>query len=121
MNILVIDDEMLSLGLLTDLVAREMPEEKIFPFTSPVDAIEFAKESPCSAVFLDIHMREMNGIQTAKVLRESNPDIKIIFVSSDPQLQDMVTDIPDNSYFVKPITSANIATVVNKYELLSAS
>lgn len=117
MNILVIDDEMLSLGLLTDLVAKEMPKDKIYPFTSPLDAIEFAKETPCSAAFLDIHMREMSGIQAAKILHELNPDVKIIFVSGDPQVQDMVTDIPDNSYFVKPISPANISEVISKYSL----
>lgn len=108
MNILAIDDEMLSLGILTDIVAKVFPEDKIYPFTSPVDAIDFAKEQECSVAFLDIHMRDMNGIDSAKALQEVNSEMKIVFVSGDQTVDAETSSVRNSTFICKPVTAAAI-------------
>ena len=64
------------------LETEDMPDvETVGAFTNPFKALEFVKEQPVEAAFLDIEMPGMNGIELTEKLREIRPDLVVIFIT----------------------------------------
>ena len=55
-------------------------------------------------LFLDIQMGGMNGIDTARVLRESHPDLCIIFITNLPQYALKSYEVRPFGFMTKPIS-----------------
>lgn len=43
--------------------------------------MEFCKSTPCEVAFLDIQMRNINGVELAKEIKLLNPQINIVFTT----------------------------------------
>lgn len=88
-------------------------------FCNPKEALEYLKENPVEAVFLDIEMPEMNGLALAKKIREIYPDIVVIFITG---YDDYVLDsykIKADWYLMKPYNKEDIREVIDRAKLLS--
>lgn len=85
-DILVVDDEIHNLQLLTQLLSEE--GYQIRPAETPQLAIEAALAQPPCLILLDVRMPEMDGFEVCKHLKqdERTRDIPIIFISA---LQDV--------------------------------
>lgn len=80
MNIIVVDDEVASLGaFLYNVVNENELNYKMFQ-SNPQKCLNYVKNNPVSAAFLDINMPEINGVELAEKLVELEPK-KIIFIS----------------------------------------
>ena len=77
--IFAVDDERLALESLIGAVRKCVPDAEIYGFRKASEAIEGAQEKKADIAFLDIEMRETNGISLADALIERNPKINIIF------------------------------------------
>ena len=66
MKILAVDDEKLALEVLESTILEVVPGGDVFSFRKPLEAIEFAENTPIDIAFLDIKMRGMNGLELAK-------------------------------------------------------
>ena len=61
---------------------QEQPEwEIVCEVSDGSEAVEKAAELQPDVVILDVAMSRMSGIEAAKLIRESSPDSKIIFLS----------------------------------------
>ena len=85
-DILIVDDEISNLKLLTQLLSQA--GHQIRATRRPQLAIESALAKPPSLILLDVKMPEMDGFQLCERLKqdERTRDIPIIFVSA---LQDV--------------------------------
>lgn len=90
MRIAVCDDEITMLKLVSTLVRSEF-EKRGEPVVvaSYLKAEQLIKDFPqknYDAVLLDIRMPDTDGFEAAKKIRESSPDAKIIFITTEEEL-----------------------------------
>jgi DNA-binding response OmpR family regulator len=97
------DDE--SLGFLTkDNLEREGYE--IFHFADGLDALEAVKHKSFDLAILDIMLPEIDGFTIARVLRERDREIPILFLSAKSMKEDRIQgfSIGADDYITKPFS-----------------
>lgn len=89
-DILVVDDEIPNLRLLTQILSEE--GYQVRPAERPQLAIESALAEPPSLILLDVRMPEMNGFQVCELLKQDSrtSDIPIIFVSALQETEERI-------------------------------
>jgi two-component system response regulator LytT len=65
-------------------------------------------------IFLDIYMNKINGIITAKQIREYDPNCKIIFTTSSTEHALKSFEVTPFNYLVKPITKTVFDSALEK-------
>lgn len=108
MKILAADDELLALEMLVDAIKEAEPDSEIFDFQKPSKLLEFAKDNPCDIAFLDIQMRGMTGVELAKKLKDLNPKMNIIFVTSYDEYTGKAMELRASGYIMKPVTASRV-------------
>jgi len=109
MNIIAVDDEYLQLIDLEFAIKKATQEAKVHCFESSTAAADFARENYIDVAFLDINMPGLNGINLAKKLRETNPQINIIFATGYDEYAKESYDVQASGYLTKPITEKAVA------------
>jgi len=118
MKAIIIDDEPLMIKKFIRLSEGIEELNIVGSFESAEKALEFASEQPPDAVFLDVAMPVVNGIETAKKLREIRPDIIVVFVTAyDEYLWDF-NQIGGDYYIIKPYSRETLEMVMDKIRLL---
>lgn len=65
-------------------------------------------------IYLDIQMDEQNGIETAKRIRDMNPDVFIIFISGYDQFMEEIFDVNAFNFIHKPIKKERLKKVLQQ-------
>lgn len=110
MVILAVDDERLALENLAGVIRKVCDNAEVYPFLKAKDALIFAEENVCDVAFLDIEMREINGIDLAKELKRYNPQINIVFTTGYSEYATQAFDLRASGYVMKPVTEEKIKT-----------
>lgn len=109
MRIGICDDEREARDYITDKIKRLYPTDAILTYASG-RALLCADSLP-DILFLDIQMPQMDGIETAKKLRQKNKKIVIIFVTATADYVFEAFDVGAFHYLVKPFTNEKFAEV----------
>ncbi len=104
MKVIAVDDEKMALENLVSAINKYDPNIEVTPFKDPKSAIEFVKEGPCDAAFLDVQMFGMSGVELAQTLKELQPDINIIFTTGYSEYMKEAFEMHASGYLLKPIT-----------------
>ena len=102
-NLLVVDDHALfRKGSVMMVKSFEIANE-VFEAENGQVAIEVVKNTPIDLILLDLDMPIMDGKETAKRLLKSNPEIFIVMVSMNEELETIseLIDIGVHSYILK--------------------
>lgn len=84
--IAIVEDQAPDAQRLEELLQQQLPEAECTWFTCGDDFLRAAAEPGLYAVvFLDICMAGTNGIETARRLRQADPEVLIVFVTSSPE------------------------------------
>ncbi len=83
-HLAIVDDEQLIVRLLEDFFSRTAETEVVFTAFTGKDLLEFVQANPpkIEVLLLDLRLQEENGADIAQQLREINPAINIIIISS---------------------------------------
>lgn len=108
MRIIAVDDERIALEGLLGAIKKVVPEEEIHDFRSSEEALEYARNNPVDIAFLDIEMREMNGITLAKHLKAICHRVNIIFTTGYGEYRENAFALHVSGYITKPITPEKI-------------
>lgn len=73
-----------------------------------------ADASQFSLAFLDIDMPGLNGMELARLLREDDPGIVIVFVTNMPQYALSAYEVEAADYLVKPVSYADFSLKLRK-------
>ena len=81
-RVLVVDDEEVMRNLFIDLLTDKGYE--VIAVNNGKEALDKVDAETYDAIFMDVHMPVMNGIDTLKEMKKRNPLINIIMMDSFP-------------------------------------
>jgi adenylate cyclase len=103
-NILVVDDTLVNLRILTEMLAAQ--GYKVRPVTSGAQALQAAVAAPPDLVLLDINMPGMTGYEVCQQLKATpeTRDIPVIFMSARDEVLDKIRafEVGGVDYVTKP-------------------
>ena len=104
MKILALDDEELALENLVSSIRKCVPDAEIAGFMYSEDVLKYLENNSCDCAFLDIGVSEINGISLAKILKEKDSNINIIFATGYDDYFKDAFEMHASGYILKPIT-----------------
>jgi two-component SAPR family response regulator len=113
-KVILVDDERNALLALRDVLARFEQIEIVASFTNPFEALESAKTLEYQAVFTDIVMPGMHGLELAEKLRRLKPDVQIVLISVHHRYALEAFDMDAADYLLKPLRQERVAKTVEK-------
>ena len=105
---LIVDDERLAREELEDVLRETVPDCDIHACASAKAALAHVQENTVDVAFLDIELGASNGVQLAKRLKDLQPDISIIFVTSYSHYAVDAFAIHATGYLLKPVQPEHI-------------
>ena len=112
MRIAICDDEVSMVQILEEKIKKLLPDAVIDKYLSGDELI--ASGSKPDILFLDIQMPGMDGMETAKMLRQDNEDMILIFVTAAEEYVFQAFDVGAFHYLVKPFSDEKLKEVVTK-------
>ena len=112
MRIAICDDEVSMVQILEEKIKKLLPDAVIDKYLSGDELI--ASGSKPDILFLDIQMPGMDGMETAKVLRQDNENMILIFVTAAEEYVFQAFDVGAFHYLVKPFSDEKFKEVVTK-------
>lgn len=107
MRLIVVDDEQHARNRLKKCLA-ELSIEDVEVFDRSAYALAHAKNNKVDVALLDISMPEMNGIDLAKELKKTNPQINVIFCTGYSEFMQDAIDLHASGYLLKPAETESI-------------
>lgn len=73
-----------------------------------------ASKEKYDIILLDIKMDKLNGIETAKILRENKCSSILIFITVDPEFVYKAFDVNAFHYILKPVDDENLESILKR-------
>lgn len=112
---LVCDDE----PMLRDLLASHlcMNGYSVIEASDGVDCLYQVTGRAPDAIFLDVNMPRMNGIEVAKLLREKKVDCPVIFITSQlsQDQADKLESLGNVDFLAKPFPMSQLQCALDKH------
>lgn len=86
-KICLVDDYPTNLFVLQEYLS----DYKTKSFNNALDCIEYVKKFKPKLVLMDVKMPEMDGLEATKIIKNINPDTKVIGISGLASLEDIDT------------------------------
>ena len=112
MNIAVVDDEEIIRQQIHGFIKKQKPESEISDFSTGEELLAAGREF--DIIFLDIQMKGIDGIETARVLRKQHKDMILIFITGRKEYVFQAFDVMAFHYLVKPIEETRFAEVFHR-------
>ncbi len=118
MRAIIVDDEPLMIRKFVRLTEDITDLEVVGRFEDAMEALDYVKNNPVEAVFLDVEMPEISGIELARRMRRIQNSIIIVFVTAfDEYIRDS-NEIGGDYYVIKPYTKEILEIMMKKLRLL---
>lgn len=114
-RILVVEDEGITALHLQDLL-EQRGYENIWTAGSGEDALALAQQNPPDLAMLDIKLAgQIDGLETGRRLRASDPNLRIIYITSYSQadMRAQAAETNPIGYLIKPITKDQLFTALD--------
>ncbi len=113
MYIIALDDEYLGLEGLVSAIQQVAPNDELKAYREAEAALADATVQSPDVAFLDIELRDGNGLDLARKLKELNPKINIIFVTGFSDYMKEAFDMYASGYIFKPVLAEKIKCELN--------
>ena len=111
-RIAIVDDEKVIREQIKKLIEKKQAESIIDTYSS---GDELLMDEKCyDIVFLDIQMNGMNGIDTARALRQKTEDTILIFITGVKEYVFDAFDVAAFHYLIKPIEEIKFSSVYER-------
>lgn len=119
-QIAIVDDDQLQQGFMESLIqatAEDLGLNIDLYYFDSGEAFLFASEDlpELDIAFLDIQMKNLNGLEAAQKVREHNQSISLIFVTAYAEYALDSYSVNALDYVLKPINQAKITQVFQRY------
>lgn len=114
LRVLVIDDEPPALDELMFLLRRDDRVGDVHGTDSPTEALRLLQQRDVDAVFLDVQMPGLSGIELAEVLTRFRTPPALVFVTAHDEHAVAAFDLDAVDYVLKPIREDRLAEAVRR-------
>lgn len=112
MNIGICDDEKYIREYLKQLILSCNPELNVSLYDTGEALL--CEQRPMDIIFLDIRLTAMSGLETAKILRETNHNTVIIFITGKKEYVFDAFDVEAFHYLLKPVKEEKFFEVLKR-------
>lgn len=110
-KVIAIDDEPLALKVLEEHASKINFLKLEKTFTNPLEGIEYLNQESVSALFLDIKMHDISGVELAELLPSN---MRIIFTTAYPDYAVKGFELNAIDYLLKPISFSRFLKACHK-------
>ena len=110
-KILIVDDEIVVADLLAEAVKSQGHEVTVV--NDAQEGLRLLRQQGADAVFLDVYMPEMNGIEFLRRLRRTHPTLPVILITGQAGPEDIdearrlgVADVVEKPKIIKHLSEA---------------
>ena len=114
LKVLVIDDERPALDELAFLLERDQRVHAVLTSDSATEALRLLQDLDVDAVFLDIQMPGLSGLELAQVLSRFKNPPPIVFVTAHEEHAVEAFDLRAVDYVLKPVREDRLAEAVRR-------
>ena len=114
LQVLVIDDERPALDELTYLLERDPRVRGVLGCDSATEALRVLRDLEVDAVFLDIQMPGLTGLDLAQVLSRFRSPPPIVFVTAHEEHAVAAFELRAVDYVLKPVREERLAEAVRR-------
>jgi len=111
---IIVDDEQLAIDKMERLLRDSGLAAVEGRFTEPLEALEFLKENKVDAVFLDIEMPEMDGMELSSRIMDLQGEAAVIFVTAYNQYAVEAFRLNALDYLMKPVTAERLGETLHR-------
>lgn len=115
-KIMVVDDEELIRRIFEDIVSMNFPSIEIDSAESGEEALNKAQDNRYDLVFLDMKMREIDGVETYRRMKNNNPEQKVVILTGYFEEEKSRIAMMDGicGIIYKPFTIEQILWIIEK-------
>lgn len=114
MKVLAVDDEAGALRVLTGAITEAIPDAEITPLQSGEAAkLHLMTHPDIQVAFLDIHLRDTDGLTLGRELKRIVPKVDIVFCTGFSEYGIEACNMQAKGYLLKPVTAAKIRTIID--------
>jgi DNA-binding LytR/AlgR family response regulator len=114
LRVLVLDDETPALDELSWLLRQDPRIDELHATDSPTEALRILKEREIDAVFLDIQMPGLDGIELAAVLGRFKSPPAVVFVTAHEKHAVEAFELEAVDYVLKPVREERIGEAIRR-------
>ena len=103
-GVLVVEDAPILLRGLLRTLREALPQARIQGFRTSAEALDYAAAHRVEIAFLDIELAGESGIELAERLKQRNPRLNIIYLTSHTEYTRQALDSHCSGYILKPLT-----------------
>ncbi len=114
LRVLVVDDERPALDELVFLLGRDARVATVTGADSATEALRVLQEEPVDAVFTDIRMPGLTGLDLARVLSRFRSPPPVVFITAHDEHAVDAFDLDAVDYLLKPVRDERLAEAVRR-------
>jgi DNA-binding LytR/AlgR family response regulator len=114
LDVLVVDDEQPALDELVFLLGRDDRVGQVRRCESATDALRVLRDEPVDAVFVDIAMPGLSGLELAEVLARFREPPPVVFVTAHAEHAVDAFDLQAVDYVLKPVREERLREAVRR-------
>lgn len=103
-NVIMVDDRKLILTGGLPILEEVMPNATVTGFTDARETVEYAKTNHIALAFLDIELRNTNGLELCRELLKINPRTNVVFLTAYSEYSLDAWSTGASGFMLKPIT-----------------
>ena len=114
--ILAVDDEPRALADIKHLLETSASVDRVATATSAKEALVYLSGGRYDALFLDVHMPEIEGMALARLLRRFADPPAVVFVTGHPDAAVEAFEIQALDFLVKPVGRERLESALSRVE-----
>lgn len=103
-GVLVVEDAPILLRGLLRTLREELPRARVQGFRTGAEALSYAAAHRVEIAFLDIELAGESGLELAAGLKQLNPRLNVIYLTSHTEYTRQALDSYCSGYVLKPLT-----------------
>ena len=108
MKVIIVDDVKKDLKKMSDIIKKLVPDANITALDNPLSALDKARKEEVDIAIINTDLPELDGIELGRYLRDLNPFMNVIFLSTKKDYGYDAMEMHASGYMLKPATEARL-------------